>query len=257
MDEKLKKDVEAIVATIFSEKEEADIRKKTEDALNKSAKTIEDLTNTLETKNSEVSELEEKLSEGEEKIGNLESELEAAKKEVESSNEKLAETENTINEMKKDRAAEVRMSELEKAGVAGSNKETQAAKIREMSDDEFASYKNELSDLRQAILDELKTETTEEVAEEEAEETAETTEETEEVAEEETEETAEETETADETEEGAEESEEEETTQPANISPGKAVAAALNMEITPSSDVIAKYRKLGQAMADNITKDKK
>jgi hypothetical protein len=55
MDEmKLKKDIEAHVAAIFSEKEEAEMRKQTEQALQKAATTIEDLTNALEERNAEL-----------------------------------------------------------------------------------------------------------------------------------------------------------------------------------------------------------
>lgn len=242
MDDKLKKDVEAIVAEIFSQNEEAKKIEKTEDALNKSAKTISDLTTSLEDKNTKEEEMSSALSDLEESIKNLKTELEAAQSEVEQSNDKLAETENKIEEMKKDKAAEVRMDELVSAGVALSDKETQTVKVREMDDETFASYKDELMSLRKAVETELK----------KAVEEAETSEETpakEEIP------AKEETSTEEEIPAEEETSTEEETneeTPPANVDPKLAVAAALNLEIQPSDSVISKYQKMGKAMADNM-----
>jgi len=239
MDEKLKKDVEAVVAEIFSQNEEAKKIEKTESALSKSAEIISELTNSLEEKNTKEEEMSSKLSDLEESVKNLTTELEAAQKEVEQSNEKLADTENKIEEMKKDKAAEVRMSELTSVGVALSDKEGQTVKIREMDDETFASYKDELVSLRKAVEDELanvvekpeENSTEEEGSEEEGsgEEGSE--------------------------EEGSEEEDSEEDneeTPPANVDPNVAVAAAMNLEIQPSDNVISKYQKLGNAMADNM-----
>ena len=50
-------------------------------------------------------------------------------------------------------------------------------------------------------------------------------------------------------EEEASEEEGEVETPAANIDPGKAVAAAMNLEIFPSDDLMKKYGDLGQAMA--------
>ena len=43
-------------------------------------------------------------------------------------------------------------------------------------------------------------------------------------------------------------------TPPANIDPGNAIAAALNMEFAPSADMVDKYAKLGKAMAESMKK---
>lgn len=231
MDDKLRKDVEAVVANIFSEKEEADIRQKTEEALSKSATTIDELTTALETKNTEVEELEAKFSESEETAKNLQTELEAAQKEVEEANKKLTESEKVVEEMQKDKATELRMVELTEAGVV-SDEEAQASKIRDMSDEEFASYREELVSLRAAIVAQLEKAKEDTDEQEEAEEEAE--------EKEEAEEEAEEKEDAD---------EEDGVTPPANVDPGQAISAALNMEIFPSDDVVKKYQDLGKAMA--------
>ena len=258
MDEKLRKDVKAVVAEIFSEKEEAEIRKQTEDALNTSAETIEELTNTLEAKNVEFDELQSKLTESEEKAENLQTELEAAKEELEGTKTKLSESEATLEEMKKDKATELRMSELEKAGVV-SDKEAQANKVREMSDEDFESYKSELESLRAAILaafEKSEGSEEEEAAGTEEPESKEAGEESEEGAEAESEEGAESEEESEEaSEEG--ESEEEEAAQPANIDPQHAMSAALNLDIYPDDDMKAKYSKLGKAMANLWTKEDK
>ena len=242
MDDKLKKDVEAVVAKIFSEKEETDIRKQTEKALSTAAVTIEDLTVTLETKNSEVLGLTEQLSEAKEKATNLESDLEAVKEEIEEAKKRSTELESTLEEIEKDRATEVRITELEEAGVI-SDKEAQMSKVREMSDEDFASYKDELVAVRAAIIAELsKSEKKEEKEEADTEEK----EETEEADTEEKEETEEA-----EKEEDAEEKE----TPPANIDKNQAVEAALNLELAAADDIKNKYQELGKAMAKTLVKE--
>jgi len=232
MDEKLKRDIEAVVAEIFSQNEEAKKIEKTENALNKSAEKISELTTSLEEKNTKEEEINSELSDLKESVKNLTTELEAAQSEVEQSNEKLADAENKIEEMKKDKAAEVRMDELVSVGVALSDKETQTVKVREMDDETFASYKDELISLRKAVEVELKNTPEESSPEEEGSE--------EEGSEEEGSE-----------EEGSEE-EENDDTPPVNVDPNIAVAAAMNLEIQPSDNVVSKYQKLGKAMADNM-----
>ncbi len=246
MDEKLKKDVEAVVAKIFSEKEEAEVRRQTEEALSTAAVTIDELTVALEASNTEVSEFQQKLSDAEEATKNLEAELEAARIEIEEANTKAETAESALEEMKKDRATELRVKELEEAGVI-SDKEAQSSKVRDMSDEEFTSYKEELVSIREAVIAELsksKEDSEEVVVEEEVAEE-------EPVEEEEVEEGAVEEEVAEE-----EEAEEEEETPPVEIDPGQAITAALNFEIFPSDDVKSKYQDMGKAMA-NLMVEKK
>ena len=234
IDDKVKKEIEAVVASIFSEKEEENARQRTEDALSTSASTIEELTNTLESKNAEVSDLETKVSESEEKISDLESQLEAAKTETASVTEQLTETNQKMEDMAKDKAADDRMKTLEEAGVARKDRDGQRTKVREMSEEDFVSYKDELESIREAVIAELKA-TSEEAKEEVKEEVKEEAEE---------EESEEETD-----EEEASEEDEEVATPPANIDPGKAIASALNFEVYPSDDLKKKYGALGEAMA--------
>lgn len=235
MNEELKKNVEAAVAEIFSQKEEAEQRAETEKALQKSADTISQLTAALEDKNSADEEVATLINDLENKVKELTSGLEAAKNEAEESATKLAESEKIIEGMRKDKAAELRMAELAKAGVALSDKDTQTAKIRDMEDEEFGSYRDELVSLRRAVEAELAKAVLEEETQEEEAAEAEDEEVEEEVA--------------------AEEEELVEETLPANVDPGQAIAAALNMEVMPSDSVLAKYAKLGEAMAKRMNKD--
>jgi len=251
MDEKLKKDIEAHVATIFSEKEEADMRKKTEEALQKAAATIEDLTNSLDEKNAEFEELESKLSESDTKASTLESELEAARKELDAMKTQLAEKEAALETIKKDRATDIRISELVKACIVHNNEEAKAkqfAKIREMSDEDFVAYRDELVSIRQAVLDELAAAASveeEEVVEPKKEEV---------VVEPEVK--VDEAASVEEEVKKEEEVKEEPTTPPVNIDPGKAILAALNMDYKPTGDVMERYARLGKAMAEEIVKSR-
>lgn len=233
MDDTLKKDVEALVSSIFSEKEEADMRERTESALNKSAATIDELTAALESKNTELEENASKVIDLEEKQQSLEAELEAARKETEDANNKLAEAEKALDDMKKDKAADERMVQLEEAGIVRTDADSQRVKVRDMDDETFAAYKEELEAVRASVLKEIK-----EAAKKAEEESKGNTEE----ASEETEENA-----------SAGEGEEEVVTSPPQISPGSAISAAMNMEVTPSEEIVEKYKKLGQAMAASLT----
>ena len=259
MDEKiLRKEVESIVASIFSEKDEADQRLKTEETLNESAKMISDLTSALDSKNEEFSAIDGELNEAKAMVEDLQAQLEAAKAEIEKIQGEKAEVETKLEDMVKDRAAEVRMAELNDEGIAHSNVEAQTSKVRDMSEEDFAAYRDELIAVRDAIKSKLSK--VEETAEETVEKT-ETAEET--VVDEETaseEETAEETqeETASEEDTDSEETaSEDEEVQPAKIDPSKAISAALNMEVMVPKSLRERYANLGKAMAENMKKDKK
>jgi len=269
-DKVIKEQVAKIVDDLFNEKEQAEIRKNTEAKLQEAATTISDLTSALETKNEEVAEFEEKALDAEAQIQELTSKLEAAEKELETSSAKLGELEKAFEDMKKDRAAELRMVELEDAGVARSDRDSQMEKVREMTDEDFASYKDELVSIREAIVAELDKARAEAEANAKAEEEAAnkaaeeakkamkddkmTDEEDKEKMKkgkkkEKCEEESSETET--ESEDASEEAEEE-TTAPAQISPGQAAMASLNMEYIPSADLQAKYHEMGKAMAERL-----
>ncbi len=255
MDEKLREEIKAAVTSIFSEKEEADMRKKTENALQKSAESILELTASLEAKNEELEQKDDKLSDADEKTQTLQDELEAAKQEVTDVTEKLTAAETDLEEIKRDVAAEKRMAELRTAKVADSEEASQLGKIREMSDEDFESYKTERVALREAVIAEIEaakindeSSETDEEAEAAAAAAAEA-----QAAEEAAAAAAAEADAA--ASEGKEETSEGDTPL-ANIDPGQAVSAALNMEIIPSKDVMTKYAELGKAMAEDMTKSK-
>lgn len=275
-DKDLTKEVTKIVDNLFSDKEEAEIRKRTEVALKESADTIISLTSELESKNTEVVELGSKLSDKDNEIQVIKSELEAARKELEVANEDLAKSKQELEGIVKDRAAEKRMAELIGAGVASSDKENQMNKVRDFSDEEFASYRDELVSLREAVKAELekarldadanaKAEA-EEAAKKEAKKKAD---DEEMVVDPKTgkpvmdpktgkpmmkkKAAAEEITTEDNTE-GASDTNGETVTTPVQITPGQAVTASLNAEFKPSESVTAKYNQLGKALADRWKK---
>jgi len=231
MDEtKLVDNIKKVVDEIFSQKEKADQMQKTQDALNDSAKVIEDLTTSLEEATTEAekasTEAAEKIEaakaeskEKDSKIEELTTELEAAQKKVEDLEKELSSTKESLEKIEKDRLVELRMRELEEAKVSSaSDVEAQKAKIRELSDEEFASYKQDRVDLRKAIEKEL--------------------------------EAAASTET---TQEGNEVSGEEGTsTPPPNVDGQAGDSAAMNFETSSSNDITSKYAALGKAMAESF-----
>ena len=71
MNEELKKDIEAMVSEIFSQKEEAEQKARTEEALQKSAETITQLTEAVETANAKDEEYSTEIASLNEKIEEL------------------------------------------------------------------------------------------------------------------------------------------------------------------------------------------
>lgn len=241
MNDQLKKDIEVMVTEIFSQKEEADKKVSTEEALQKAAATISELTEALEKKNTQEAEMASKVAEFETTITDLNSKLEAAKKEVADANSKLAETEKNIAEMKKDRATEIRMKDLVDSGIALASKEAQTAKVREMSDEEFVTYKDELISLRKAVEEELTK--TAQAAEEQAKKEQDEKEKAAAAAKEEEEKKAKDAAGA--------------VTPPPEVNKESAAKAALNLEVTKKDDILTKYAEMGKAMAQRMVNKNK
>ncbi len=261
MTDKLTQDIQGIVDSIFKQKEEINMRKETENALNKSADKITELTSSLEAKDEELTESTAKLdevnslvSETVEKNKELEKSLEKATSDFEAEKEGLVKKAETAEEellnMKKDQLSQTRYVELESEGVAAVEdkaKEDQIAKIRDMEDDEFTTYKDERAELRKSVVAELEASPKEKTAEEIAAEKA--------AAEED--ELSEEEKAAKEAEaEAARVKAEEEAAADSedSIDPMKAIAGMLNMEKTPGKDMLSRYRELGKTMAERYTK---
>jgi hypothetical protein len=239
MEDKLKTEVEKAVKQIFASKKEDEARKRTEVALIESANTIEALTVELTSSKESATELSAKLVAAEESVKTLEEEkantvlaAENTVKEqtelVESLTKDVAKKDAELADIKQEALATSRMGELVSAGVARDDREAQTSKVKIMSEEEFASYKSELLSVRESILAELKTK-----AEVDAAAVV----------------TVDEVVTATDDDDTV-------ATPPANIDPGQSVAAAMNMEIYPSDDLIAQYTAMGKAMAAAMTKEK-
>ena len=267
MNDQLNIDVKTIVDEIFKKKEDADMRKETELALTKSAETITQLNESLEAKDEEhateintlkdqISALESKVAELEESATSLEEEKASFDIEKEELTKRAESAEEELENIRKDQLAQARMSDLTDSGVASTNEEAQITKVRDMSEEDFAAYKEELVSVRESILTQLQSSEEEAAAEETTEEVVEETAE-EEVAEEGAEEEVVEEETAEEdaeteTEEEEVASEEEAASAQEAIDRAMVATAALNMEVTPSEDMRSKYNALGAAMAKSI-----
>ena len=237
MGDQLSNDVAKIVDDIFKQKEESEMIKATEEALQRSTDTINELTESLEAKDQELNDKESEILGLNENIQTLEArvtELEKEKSTFEAEKatfetekadiiKRAEEAELKIAEMEKDRLAETRLNELKEAGVAATDTEDQASKVREMSDEDFASYKEELVAIRKAVIAELK------LSGEESDEGS-----------------------SGGSDEGSEEDEENAANSDLETNAMHSVAAALNMEVMPNRDMIAKYKELGNQMAENI-----
>jgi len=239
MSDNLKNEVKEAVKIIFQETEVAEMKKQTQKALEKSANAINELTESLEAKGEELVASKEQIVELESTVAGFDTTIkgmEKAKEEADSEKEtweaekaelvkKAEDAEEALEGMKKDQVAIVRLSELTTEGVASKDEKTQLAKVRDMSDKEYAIYKEELVSVKEAIMAELDSKKVETANEGDVEGSDD----------------AEETEDAD---------------VETKLSPGGAAMAALNMEM-PNDDVMKKYSELGKAMAEKSTESRK
>jgi len=147
--------VQAKVAEALSNRDEEDARRKSEEALAEARQTFENLKASLEARDTKIAEYEAILAD-------MDTDPTAA--EI-AANDKIVELENSVSEWQRraevaeaalttlalEEAAANRMAELEESGVALDEDDavqTQYAKIRDMSDDEFDAYKAELVALK-------------------------------------------------------------------------------------------------------------
>lgn len=290
MSDQLKKDVKELVDNIFKQKEETAMRQEIEDALRQSTDEINNLNTSLEAKDgeikdfqAEVSELNDTVSELEMKIVDLEKDKENLEKEkTDLENEKAdivkraEDAEKELEDIRKDQLAQARFDDLTNSGVAATNdkaKEDQISKIREMSDEDFTAYKEELVAVRESIVAELKkSDDTNNNNDDPSKATAAAEgEDKEEILKarlEELKEAGVEAEDEDKVkdmtdeefatykEELVVENAADDNDDKGSVNLKKAMAAALNMETIPGKDVMSKYRELGQAMADMVKKEK-
>lgn len=284
MNDQLIKNIESIVDGIFKKKEEAEMRKETEAALTQAADTITQLTESLEAKDTdhaaEVSTLKETISSLEEQVNqmadsakNFEDELACFDKEKEELVKRAEAAEEELETIKKDQIANERILSLQAAGVSSTNIDSQRLKVREMSEEEFASYTEELVSIKEAIIKELE-------ANASSQQTSASTASDDAISTKEAEEAALaamlESRLSELKDAGAEITDEAEIDKikamddssfasfkeeilasldvgtQAAIDPMRAMAAALNMEVSPNEDMLSKYRALGAALAESI-----
>lgn len=223
MEDKLKKQVEDVVTGIFASKEKETIRQKTEDALQASADTIQAQAVELETANEAATAVEFKVTELEgqveaaaaEKAEMVEAHDTAVKEITEAKAAVDAELEKVtleLSTMKQEITANTRMAELATAGVVREASDVQRDKVMTMSDEEFASYQEELVAIKAQVVASLKTKVAADLDTDEV----------------------------------------DDNTPPAKIDPEQTAQAALNLESTPSQDLATKYSDLGKAMAELI-----
>jgi len=224
MDDKLKDQIESIVTAIFASKEEDTKRKKTEDALHASAdklaamkESLEVATQTNSTQLETISTLEEQVKLLMAEKASLEEtfnkDLEAAtaaKLTLETEFEKLNIEYSTL---KTELLADKRMEELNKVGVVRENASVQRDRVKNMTEEDFAAYQEELVAIKKQVLATL--------ASVKADDTS-----------------------------SVDDMSNNQFVPPANVDTAKSTQAALNLEMTPSTDLISKYRDLGQALAD-------
>ena len=287
MSDQLKKDVKQLVDDIFKQKEETAMRQEIEEALQKSTDTINNLNTNLEAKDVEIeafeaaaSELNDTISELEVKITDLERDKENLEKEkTDLENEKAEiikraeDAEKELEDIKKDQLAQARFDDLKNSGVAATNdkaKEDQISKIREMSDEDFTAYKDELVAVREAVVAELETSagTDDETGKNAGGE--EDADDKEKVLEARLAELKEADVEADDNDKVKDMTDEEFAAYKEELvsvkeaadnpddsfNPNKAIAAALNMEVAPGKDMVLKYQELGKAMADMVSNKK-
>lgn len=165
--EAVREEVHKAIEKFEKEKESAEKQKLAEDMISKAKDTINSLSEELEAKKAELADLEDNRAEFEKKFQELNEEVENLKAELDKAVEATKEqetraeaAENKLAEITKDRTLDARVAELEEAKVlkTGDKLESQKAKVREMTDEEFASYKEDLVELRSEMEEAVRTE---------------------------------------------------------------------------------------------------
>lgn len=165
MDDKFKVDIREAVNEIMAAKEDADRVNTIEALLNDSQKTITDLTEVITNKESElaasaeeVTNLKAKVEELETKAQEFQGMLAESQDGAKVLEERASAAEGELASIAADRALAGRMAELEEAKVvlSGDKRTAQEERVRNMSEEEFASYKEERTELRAQLEAELK-----------------------------------------------------------------------------------------------------
>lgn len=166
MDTDTREKIRDEVKEILSAKEESEIKIRMENTLTEADETISSLTQTvtereaaivgfegeLETRDSSITSLEEKVKE-------LEIAIESLTKEKEVVEEKASTFEADLAEIKKEQVANLRLAKIVEAKLIRETeevKEKTKAKVKGMSDEEFGAYVEDLNEVRNSFLEELK-----------------------------------------------------------------------------------------------------
>lgn len=121
----------------------------------------------LASKNGEIESIKTSLEEASSRVENLEAALSQKDKEVEELSqlnsvleEKASSLENKFNDLEKEAALIARVEKLsaDKVLRSGEAGEAQKLKVRDMSDEEFASYLADLKELREEFIKDVKPE---------------------------------------------------------------------------------------------------
>ena len=259
MSDKLVQDVKAIVDEIFKQQEEATMRKETEEALTQSAEKINELTASLEAKDAEVAELMASIEELEKTIAELSdkvNELNEEKASFESEKEELIkraeEAEKELESIKKDQLAKARFEELEAEKVAASTddaKDAQLAKLREMTDEEFAAYKQERIELRDQLLAQLE--------QNKVDNDTDTASDGSDTVDDNIQTDTADVDTSDADFDDDKDADITDDMDTASYDSMRAVASLLNLNAVPNDDMLSKYKKLGEALAQRLNKNDK
>lgn len=228
MEDKLKDQIEKVVTAIFASKEEDTKRKKTEDALHASADKLTVMQNELAESNKSNQEQASVITDLNTQITTLQEEKAALEQKFQEELTVATEAKNAVDSelekinleystLKMELLADTRMADLEKAGVVREQSSLQRDKVKVMTEEAFVEYKEELTAVKSQVIAAL-------AAKKEAAAVIE------------------------------EPVVEDVVVPPANVDTTKSVQAALNLETTPSQDLISKYKDLGDALAKSITK---
>lgn len=187
--EEFQKEVRAALEAAVSDLSKEARLEKVDALLEKAEATVTELLETIELKDQnitkstdenkslkeQVEELVAKTKEIEERLAAREAELKDAQDKALAAEERAATAETELAKIALDRRLELRVTELAEAKVlkSGEKADAQKAKIREMSDEDFSAYKDELVDLRLAVEASLKEAATTVEVEVETEETVE------------------------------------------------------------------------------------
>lgn len=165
--EKFEGEIKKVVENILAKQAAAGIEKDVKEALKEAEATIKSLKDKVveaETRATDdaaqIETLESAKTEMETELAAKNDELEKLTEDNKNLSERAENAEKVISDLEKDKLVSERMSELAEAKVErpGEARDKQAEAVREMTDEEFASYKEEMVALRNELMASVKSE---------------------------------------------------------------------------------------------------